>query len=76
MSQAEPISVVGAVIRRGDAVLLTQRKPAQDEPLKWEFPGGKLQPGEEPQAALVRELQEELGIQTDVGPLFQVVLHD
>ncbi|MBM3269778.1 MAG: (deoxy)nucleoside triphosphate pyrophosphohydrolase [Candidatus Sericytochromatia bacterium] len=72
----EPISVVGAVIRRGDAVLLAQRRSDQAEPLRWELPGGKCAPGEEPPAALVRELREELGIETEVGGLFQVVEHD
>jgi 8-oxo-dGTP diphosphatase len=72
----DPISVVGAVITRGDAVLLAQRRPDRAEPLRWEFPGGKCDPGEDPPAALVRELREELGIETEVGPLFQVVLHD
>ncbi len=75
-SPGKPISVVGAVIRRGEAVLLAQRRPDRDEPSKWEFPGGKLDPGEEPQAALVRELREELGIETSIGDLYQVVLHD
>lgn len=75
-SPGKPISVVGAVIRRGEAVLLAQRRPDRDEALRWEFPGGKLDAGEEPQAALVRELREELGIETSVGDLYQVVLHD
>lgn len=75
-SSQKPVSVVGAVIRRGEAVLLAQRRPDKDQPLKWEFPGGKLDEGEEPQAALVRELREELGIETRVGDLYQVVLHD
>lgn len=72
----EPISVVSAVIRRGDAVLLAQRRATQDEPLKWEFPGGKIELGESPQQGLVRELSEELGITVEVGPLYQTVLHD
>ncbi len=73
---SEAISVVGAVIKRGDAVLLAQRRSDQAEPLRWEFPGGKCDPGESPPEALARELLEELGIACDVGALYQVVLHD
>ena len=54
--------VVAAVIEQAGRVLICRRKPDQSHPLKWEFPGGKVEPGEAPEAALVRELEEELGI--------------
>ena len=55
------IEVVAAVIRRGGRVLLASR-PADKPPAGWEFPGGKVEPGETLDAALIRELDEELGI--------------
>src|ERR1700738_1123757 len=54
--------VVAAVIERGDRrILIGQRGRADTSPLKWEFPGGKIEADEEPEAALARELREELG---------------
>ena len=61
-------TVVAAVIERNGSVLIAQRKRAGRHPLKWEFPGGKVEPAETPEAAVVRELQEELAIQVQVGP--------
>jgi 8-oxo-dGTP diphosphatase len=58
--------VVAAVIERAGYVLIAQRKRTGQHPLKWEFPGGKVEPGEAPEAALVRELEEELGIRAKV----------
>ncbi len=52
------------------AVLLCQRKPSARYPLKWEFPGGKVEPGEDALACLRRELREELGIEAVVGRRF------
>ena len=55
--------VVAAVIERGDRrLLIGQRRRSDTSPLKWEFPGGKVQNGEAPDAALARELREELGV--------------
>jgi 8-oxo-dGTP diphosphatase len=54
--------VVAALIVRDGKVLICQRAQDQPMPLKWEFPGGKVEPGEEEPAALQRELREELGI--------------
>jgi 8-oxo-dGTP diphosphatase len=64
---AQTLVVVAAVIERGGQILIGQRKPTGRHPLKWEFPGGKVEPGEDPRAALERELREELGIQAAAG---------
>ena len=57
------IVVVAAVIEREDRrLLIGQRRKSDSSPLKWEFPGGKVQNGESPEAALSRELREELGV--------------
>jgi 8-oxo-dGTP diphosphatase len=54
--------VVAAVIERGDRrLLIGQRRNSDTSPLKWEFPGGKMEKGESPEEALARELREELG---------------
>jgi len=59
--------VVAALIVRSERVLICQRTRQQALPLKWEFPGGKIEPGETREAALRRELQEELGIDAEIG---------
>src|SRR5437763_13796814 len=57
------ITVVVAVIERNDRrLLIGQRRKNDTSPLKWEFPGGKVREGESPEAALARELQEEIGV--------------
>jgi 8-oxo-dGTP diphosphatase len=57
------IVVVAAVIERADRRLLIGRRRKEDtSPLKWEFPGGKMEAGESPESALARELKEELGV--------------
>jgi 8-oxo-dGTP diphosphatase len=61
-------TVVAAVIERHGRILIGQRRAGQQHPLKWEFPGGKVEPGEDPVDAVRRELEEELGIQAQVGP--------
>lgn len=67
--------VVAALLRDGDSVCLSQRRPDQSLPLCWEFPGGKIEPGESPEAALEREIAEELGCQVKVGGVVDVVFH-
>jgi len=59
--------VVVALILRGREVLICQRRPDQPMALKWEFPGGKMEPGESAEEALARELDEELGIDAKIG---------
>ena len=61
------MEVVAAVIERNGQILIGQRKARGRHGLKWEFPGGKVEPGEEPRAALARELREELGIDAQIG---------
>ena len=67
--------VVAGLIVRGSQVLICQRTKYQPMPLQWEFPGGKIEPGEEPKAALERELEEELGIRASVGPEVATIAH-
>ena len=62
------IRVVGAMIERDGKYLITQRPPHATLALLWEFPGGRVEPGESDQEALARELQEEMGIAVAVGP--------
>jgi 8-oxo-dGTP diphosphatase len=69
------IEVSCAVIMAGDQVLVTQRSEHMPHPLKWEFPGGKLKPGETPEACLVREIREELGVEISVLQLLPSVRH-
>jgi 8-oxo-dGTP diphosphatase len=61
------IQVVAAILERDGRILVGQRQPAQSHPLKWEFPGGKVEPGETPAQALARELEEELDIRGAAG---------
>lgn len=60
--------VVAAIILAGDEVLCCQRTEFQRLPFQWQFPGGKMKPGEDEAAALLRALQEALSIQAEVGP--------
>lgn len=67
--------VVAALIVREGKVLICQRTKAQPMAYKWEFPGGKIEPGEEAIGALKRELMEELGIDAEIGPRVAQVHH-
>ena len=61
--------VVGAAIVRDGRCLVAKRSPTMRAPGKWEFPGGKVEVGETPHDALVREISEELGVTIEVGAL-------
>ena len=65
--------VVAALIEQEGRVLVAQRRADQSQPLVWEFPGGKVEPGESPSQALVREIQEELACSIEVGAVVEVV---
>jgi 8-oxo-dGTP diphosphatase len=60
-------TVTAAVIERDGFLLICRRRADQKHPLKWEFPGGKVEPGEETAAGLRRELREELGIAVEIA---------
>ena len=68
--------VVAALILDAEKLLVCQRTRHQTMPLKWEFPGGKIEDGEQPRDALRRELEEELGIQAEVGDEVSRIVHE
>ena len=74
MADKPTIRVVAAVIEKSGRYLITQRSPRAVMPLLWEFPGGRVEPGETDAVALSRELAEEMAITVRVGdPLTEVV---
>jgi 8-oxo-dGTP diphosphatase len=68
--------VVAALIFKHDQILVCQRTRHQTMPLKWEFPGGKIEEGEQPRDALRRELNEELGIDATIGEEVARIRHE
>jgi mutator protein MutT len=66
-SRKPDLTVVAALILRDSRILVCQRRRDDTHSLQWEFPGGKIEPGEAPQEALVRELREELGVEATIG---------
>jgi 8-oxo-dGTP diphosphatase len=68
--------VVAALITRDGKLLVCQRTRHQTMPLKWEFPGGKIEEGEQPRDALRRELDEELGIHATIGDELARIQHE
>lgn len=68
--------VVAALMLREDEILICQRRHDQPMALQWEFPGGKIEPGEGPEAALSRELEEELGIEATIGERVTHIRHN
>ena len=69
------VPVVAAIMRRQGKVLVGQRPQGASLAGTWEFPGGKIELGEAPEQALARELQEELGVNAEVGPLLFADTH-
>jgi len=67
--------VAGLIVKEGK-LLVCQRTRHQTMPLKWEFPGGKIEEGEQPRDALRRELEEELGILAKVGDEVKRIQHE
>jgi 8-oxo-dGTP diphosphatase len=77
MSTSTPrtIRVVAAVLEQDGRYLITQRRATAVLPLMWEFPGGRVEPGETDQAAVKRELLHRLGVEIEVGKLISFVSH-
>ncbi|MCX6711556.1 MAG: (deoxy)nucleoside triphosphate pyrophosphohydrolase [Candidatus Woesearchaeota archaeon] len=72
----QPILVTAAIIKKNNKYLITQRpNDGRHKGSFWEFPGGKLKVGENPRAALEREILEELGIKIKAGEIFEISSH-
>lgn len=67
--------VAAAIIRRNNRLLICRRGAGGSCAFLWEFPGGKLEPGETPQACLVRECMEELGVLVKPERLYETAMH-
>lgn len=77
MPTAPPLPVVCAILHDGHGRVLVAQRPAHKHlALKWEFPGGKVEPGERPERALVREIAEELGCDIAIGRALPRFTHD
>ena len=70
-----PLLVTAAVVFDGAKVLLTRRPDDKRHPGFWEFPGGKIDPGESPEQALCREMLEELDVEVRVSGIYEVVFY-
>lgn len=68
--------VVAALIWRGDTFMICQRPAHKARGLLWEFVGGKVEPGETREQALIRECREEIGVTLSVGNIFMEVVHE
>ena len=76
MNKKESINVVAAEIEENGRFLITQRRPHAMFPLYWEFPSGKVEPGESNEEALKREIFERLGVTVSVGSCTMFVKHE
>ncbi len=74
--QMETIVVTAAIIKQGNRYLITQRKKDRPQGLKWEFPGGKVEAGEDPEHCLQREINEELRVAVEVKKIDQIVSYN
>jgi 8-oxo-dGTP diphosphatase len=73
--RARKLVVAGLIIGGDGRILITQRRADQALGGRWEFPGGKVEPGEAPVDALIRELREEIGVTVAVGRIWDVLFH-
>lgn len=76
VGERKDVVVVAGMIAREGKILIAQRPDGKARAGQWEFPGGKAEPGEALEAALVREIREELGAEIDVGAVWEVLRHD
>lgn len=70
-----PVLVAAAVVKKDGRILLTRRMEGAHLAGLWEFPGGKVEDGEDPERAVVRECREECAIDVEVGPVLEVAFH-
>ncbi|HSO85796.1 MAG TPA: NUDIX domain-containing protein [Draconibacterium sp.] len=70
------LKVTCAIIIHQNKILVNQRNTSSDHPLKWEFPGGKLKPGETEEKCIVREIREELEIEIEIRKPMVSLIHD
>lgn len=74
--RSHTLEVVAGVVHCGDKILIARRAPGKHLAGLWEFPGGKIEPGETPQKSLARELHEEFHVEVTVGDHIASQLHD
>ena len=71
----EPVKVTAAILEKDGRIMIAQRKSTDHLAGKWEFPGGKIETGESPEACLARELNEEFHIDVSIGEYLGSILH-